>query len=340
MRKYHSIVRVLMALVIMFGVETTASAQFGGLLKKAKNAVKDKAKTEAKESGSSDSKKATPADDGSIVITHIKTSKEMGRYYPDEKKYVSARGLIYLFGNDGAVTFGDDGSSAGKVTAQGFSSRGLKQIDYNADKNWYEWNGKYFGMVSDKEGGTCASLMGEDWMKSSAPMDHMVMAFCTYGTSYNDETLGGMINGYKDQEIARAERQKKMDEARQKAATSSSSSQDSDMQFRKNGSIVGSMLVDGTVYVGGHIAGKIDADGNIYVGGHIEGKLRNNGEVLKNGHVEGTIDEDGTVRLNGHIVGGIDPRSYDVRYNGSIIGKVEPLANLYRAAVFYFFGFW
>ena len=338
MKKNHSIVRVLMALVIMFGVETTANAQLGGLLKKAKSAVKDKAKSEAKEAAASDNKKVTASEDGSIVLTHIKTNKEMGRYYPEEKKYVSARGLIYLFGDDGAVTFGDDGSSAGKVTAQGFSTRGLKQIDYNAEKNWYEWNGKYFGMVSDKEGGTSASLMGENWVKSSAPMDHMIMAFCTYGTSYNDETLGGMINGYKDQEIARVERQKKMDEARKKAAASSSSSS-ADMEFRKNGSVVGSMLADGTVYVGGRIAGKIDAEGNIYVGGHIEGLLRGN-EVLKNGHVVGTIDDDGTVRLNGHIAGGIDPRTGDIRFDGSIIGKVDPVADLKKACVYVFFKFW
>lgn len=46
MKKNQTIVRVLMALVIMFGVETTASAQFGGLLKKAKQAVKDKIDSE------------------------------------------------------------------------------------------------------------------------------------------------------------------------------------------------------------------------------------------------------------------------------------------------------
>ena len=39
--------RMLMAAVIMFGVETTASAQFGGLLKKAKSAVKDQVENKA-----------------------------------------------------------------------------------------------------------------------------------------------------------------------------------------------------------------------------------------------------------------------------------------------------
>ena len=44
--KKQVFVRMLMAAVIMFGVETTASAQFGGLLRKAKQAVKDKVDTE------------------------------------------------------------------------------------------------------------------------------------------------------------------------------------------------------------------------------------------------------------------------------------------------------
>lgn len=39
MKKHQTIVRIMMALVIMFGVETTASAQFGKLLKKAKESL-------------------------------------------------------------------------------------------------------------------------------------------------------------------------------------------------------------------------------------------------------------------------------------------------------------
>ena len=42
MKKYQVIIRMLMAMTIAFGVQTTASAQFGGLLKKAKSAVKEK----------------------------------------------------------------------------------------------------------------------------------------------------------------------------------------------------------------------------------------------------------------------------------------------------------
>ena len=47
MKQNQVIMRMLMAAVIMFGVETTASAQFGGLLKKAKSAVKDQVENKA-----------------------------------------------------------------------------------------------------------------------------------------------------------------------------------------------------------------------------------------------------------------------------------------------------
>ena len=41
-------VRIVMAMVITFGIQTTASAQLGGLVKKAKSAVKDKVENKAK----------------------------------------------------------------------------------------------------------------------------------------------------------------------------------------------------------------------------------------------------------------------------------------------------
>ena len=45
MKKNHSIVRIVMVVAIAFGVQTTASAQLGGLLNKAKKAVKEKAES-------------------------------------------------------------------------------------------------------------------------------------------------------------------------------------------------------------------------------------------------------------------------------------------------------
>ena len=47
MKKNQVIVRIVMAMVITFGVQTTANAQLGGLVNKAKKVVKDKAKEAA-----------------------------------------------------------------------------------------------------------------------------------------------------------------------------------------------------------------------------------------------------------------------------------------------------
>ena len=49
MKKNQVIVRIVMAMVITFGVQTTANAQLGGLVNKAKKAVKDKVEKKAKE---------------------------------------------------------------------------------------------------------------------------------------------------------------------------------------------------------------------------------------------------------------------------------------------------
>ena len=57
MKQKESIVRILMASVIMFGVQTTASAQFGGLKKLAKKAVSEKV-APAQESSSTSSNDA------------------------------------------------------------------------------------------------------------------------------------------------------------------------------------------------------------------------------------------------------------------------------------------
>ncbi|MDY6248377.1 MAG: hypothetical protein SPL55_02960 [Prevotella sp.] len=49
MKKYQTIVRIVMAVAIAFGVQTTANAQLGGLVNKAKKAVKEKVEKKTKE---------------------------------------------------------------------------------------------------------------------------------------------------------------------------------------------------------------------------------------------------------------------------------------------------
>ena len=53
MKTRQSIVRILMALTIVCGTATPASAQFGGLLKKAKSVVKEKVTGEEEKSNGS-----------------------------------------------------------------------------------------------------------------------------------------------------------------------------------------------------------------------------------------------------------------------------------------------
>ena len=165
--KNQVIGRILMAAVIMFGVETTASAQFGGLLKKAKQAVKEKVQSDNSSSPSSDnsgysgsavrnargeskamqvnrensalkgmeerSKKAEKEANanGGITIKHKERGIMMGTYYPNERKWVRSDGSYVIIAEDGTAKW-DDGQAAGKITAKGFSTNGIPQMNYNA----------------------------------------------------------------------------------------------------------------------------------------------------------------------------------------------------------------
>ena len=82
MKTNHSIVKVLVMLTIAFGVQTTANAQFGGLLKKAKQAVK--AKNDTKESEVKgkilDRKSQGVPESGEVTIKERKSGKVIGVY--------------------------------------------------------------------------------------------------------------------------------------------------------------------------------------------------------------------------------------------------------------------
>lgn len=363
MKKNQTIVRVMMALIIMFGIETSASAQFGGLLKKAKQAVKDKTSADerqenqvseeistrkqqnvVKTTAKSTEKvlaKVAPGEPGEVTIKVRKTGKVLGTYDRAACKLTTAGGKAYLFQTDGTVTDAG-GTKLGSIDGQTFTTPRGEQLRCDEIGIMFV-DKKNVGAVSNPK----LAILGDGtFVDVSDKMNPVVLGYFVFGILHSNKQLVSIKEGYEaatmtenptDEEFY-AQATKEI-EKRHGSNSSGSSSGGKEMSFRKNGSIVGRMLADGTVYVGGSIAGKIDADNNIYVGGHIEGFIRGN-EVLKNGHVVGTIDDDGTVRLNGHIVGGIDSRTGDVRFNGSIVGRVEPVANLKKAAVFYFFQFW
>jgi len=355
MKTNQIIIRAMLALVVMFGVETTASAQFGGLLNKAKKAVEKKTEKESpKETSRSATTVATttsskpaekvlaklgPDEPGEVTIKVRKTGKVLGTYDRAACKLTTAGGKIYMFQTDGTVTDGE-GTKVGSIDGQTFTTPRGEQLRCDEIGIMFV-DKKNVGSVQNQK----MAILGDGtFIDASEKMNPVVLNYFVFAILHSNKQLVNIKDGYEaatmtynptDEEFyAQATK-----EIEKRHGSSSSGGKGGDMSFRKNGSIVGSMLADGTVYVGGSIKGKIDGDGNIYVGGHIEGLIRGN-EVLKNGHVVGTIDDDGTVRLNGSIVGGIDSRTGDIRFNGSIIGRVEPVADLKKAAVYVFFKFW
>jgi len=354
MKTRQSIVRILMAAVIMCGTATTANAQFGGLLKKAKQAVvKDQPKKETveKEETATTAKRETtttkpkekvmaelgPGEPGVVTIKARKSGKVLGTY-DRETCTLTAGNKTFMFNTDGTVTYGD-GTKVGSIDGQTFTTPRGEQL--KCDEIGIIFVDKQnVGAVSNPK----MAILGDgSFIDVSDKMNPVVLGYFIFAILHNNKQLVDIKQGYQAATMTEnptdEEFYAQLNKEAAKRFGSNSSSASGDMQLRKGGSIVGSILANGTVYVGGRVAGKIDGDGNIYVGGHIEGGIRNN-EVLKNGHVVGTIDSDGTVRLNGSIVGGIDSRTGDVRKNGSIIGRCEPLTDVKKAAVFYFFGFY
>ena len=369
MRTKQSIVRILMAAVIMCGTATTASAQFGalkGLANKAKKAMtkeqpqKEK-ETVEKEETVTTMKRETPTakrevpttkpkekvmaelgpgEPGVVTIKARKTGKVLGTYDREACK-LTAGNKTFVFHADGTVTYGN-GTKIGSIDGQTFTTPRGEQL--KCDEIGIIFVDKQnVGAVSNPK----MAILGDgSFIDVSDKMNPVVLGYFIFAIMHNNKQLVDIKKGYQaatmtenptDEEFY-AQLNKEAEKRFASSSSSGSSTAGGDMQLRKGGSIVGSILANGTVYVGGHIAGKIDRDGNIYVGGHIEGSIRNN-EILKNGHVIGTVDSDGTVRLDGHIVGGIDSRTGEVRKNGSIIGRAEPLTDMKKAAVFYFFGF-
>jgi len=218
MKKNHFIVRILMVTVVAFGVQTTASAQFGNLLKKAKKAVKEKvignSESESTETTTSSgyspavknargekygqesgrNKTATQSQkkgltaDGGVSITDMKYKRKLGTYYPNERKYVNGRGDVLLIAEDGTAKW-DDGTACGKFTDKGFSTKGIKWMEYNAAVDQYQHNGVKVGEIRDEKGYNVVTLFNKDWMETSYPVDHQILAFITYGMSFNDEIL-------------------------------------------------------------------------------------------------------------------------------------------------------
>jgi hypothetical protein len=217
----QGVVRLLMALVITFGVANTANAQLGGLLNKAKKAVKEKvAGKESSESKAAATQKTNPTlqameerskkaekeanANGGITIKHKERGIMMGTYYPTERKWVRSDGSYIIIAEDGTAKW-DDGQAAGKVTDKGFSTRGIPQMDYNAEADAFTLpDGTLVGTVRDEDEGTLITYLGKDWMQTSAPVDHKIIGYLTLGMGMNLESIKSQIKNNEDQEVAAA----------------------------------------------------------------------------------------------------------------------------------------
>lgn len=328
--------KMMMTLVIAFGVQTTASAQFGGLLKKAKQAVEKKVTSTPTTTTSSptSAQQATVDANGGITIKHKQYGNLLGTYYPAERKFVTGNGLSYIIAEDGSVKSGIDGSEAGKITDKGFSTSRISWMEYNSGADQYQLEGYKIGEIKDQGGVNIVTLYGKDWMVTSAPIDHQVLAYLTYGVSYSSEQLKEIREANESRERALAQRAKASAQQQSSGSGSSSGSTSTKMksgdrwelrnneQIYLNGSFVATVKSDGRICDRtGYPLGELKSDGSFKSNRYNNGSVTNSGDIKNNiGYPIGKMKSDGSLWEN----------------NGPCIGNISSGANRYIAAYAFF----
>ncbi|MBQ9230979.1 MAG: polymer-forming cytoskeletal protein [Prevotella sp.] len=339
--------KTVLALLIAFGVQATASAQFGNVLNRAKysarskveskidqaidNAIDkgiDKATDAAKEQFDPNKAKNTTSD-GGIQVLYGSDNFLVGTYYPDTKVFkIDGNDITYTFQDDGAV-MGQDGKQKGLIKDGNVSSGKIYNILVQDNGDAY-WNNGKIGSVSD-DGQVV--LFDSNIAHATQPMDKRILAFCVYGVLYKTGKMQELQKNYQEGGVGGYTM------TRTTVTTSGGNSSSGEAVLYKGGSIFGKLKNDGTVIINGSNKGQIRSNGSIYVGGSNVGTLRSNGDVLKSGSIIGNIDSNGNVRIKGSIVGKVESNG-DVRKSGSIIGKAKNMTNLRHVAIIYFFGFY
>lgn len=271
-------------------------------------------------------------------MTLCKTKALLGRYFPQERKYVAADGNTYFFADDGSVTL--NGQTAGYTNATGLSTSSIAKLDYNAKSTTYDLKGKMIGNLYDNDNATWVSLMGERWAATSSPMDHQVLAYCTYGLHFDSKMLQEMIDGHKAKVMAQAEARTREIEAENQAKAAARQNAGSGGEITRNGSVVFTVAKSGEVYKGSTMVGKI-ADGKIIVGGSVVGAYDPDSKIYRNGSCIGSLDGWGNVQLarnGGWDASGYSIRSGDVSRNGQTLYESSNVSNL-KLAIICVFGF-
>lgn len=356
MKQNHFIVKALTALVIAFGVQTTASAQFGNIVNRAKWSAKSKVESKIDNAVDKAIDNATDkAEDAVKGEVNKQTTNEVtnneegisvwygndnilcGTYYPGRKQYElvtkhkdgprEGKPITYTFKDDGAI-MGDDGNQKGEIKGNMVSSGNVYNMEVKSN-GIVMWDGEELGEINETGN---VRLFNSAIARTSAPMDPKVLAFCVYGVLYKTDKLRE-LRKEKDNPLGGYTM------TRTTVTKPSSSSSNGETVLYKGGSIVGKLRTDGTVFVGGSNKGQIRSNGSIYVGGSNVGTLRPNGDVLRAGTIIGRIEDNGNIRIKGSIVGKVEANG-DIRKGGSIVGKAKNMTNLRHVAIFYFFGFY
>ena len=355
MKQNQVIVKALTALVIAFGVQTTASAQLGNLVSRAKwqakskveskvdNAVDnaiDKAAEKAEDAVKGEvSRQVAPEttnEEGGISVWYGSDNTLCGTYYPGRKQYElvtkhkdgprEGKPITYTFQDDGAI-MGDDGKQKGEIKGNMVSSGNVYNMEVKSN-GIVMWDGEELGEINETGN---VRLFNSAIARTSEPMDPKILAFCVYGVLYKTDKLRELRKD-KDNPLSGYTMTRT-------TVTKPSSSSNGETVLYKGGSIVGKLRTDGTVFVGGTNKGQIRSNGSIYVGGSNVGTLRPNGDVLRAGTIIGRIEDNGNIRIKGSIVGKVEANG-DIRKGGSIVGKAKNMTNLRHVAIFYFFGFY
>lgn len=205
MKTKNTMMKALMALAIAFGVQTTASAQFGNIVNRAKWSARSKVESRidnAVDKGIDkgldtvqeqfDPNKAKSPSDGGIQVLYGKDNYLVGTYYPDGKIFkINSNDNTYTFKDDGAV-IGQDGKQKGLIKDGNVSSGKIYNILVTDNGEAY-WNNGKIGSVSD-DGKVV--LFDENIAHATQPMDKRILAFCVYGVLFKTEKMQELQKNY------------------------------------------------------------------------------------------------------------------------------------------------
>lgn len=340
--KKVTIIKTLVVAALLLGGTGSASAQFGSLVNKAKNAAKREAKKQVDETKNAVKKEAEDAVNEQVAevkgieVLYGSDNTLVGTYYPKRQEFElvtihkdgpnEGKHITYTFQDDGAI-MGDDGSQKGEIKGDMVSSGNVYNMEVKSDGK-VMWEGEELGEIYEDGN---VRLFNSAIARTSAPMDRKILAFCVYGVLYKADKLRELRKN-KDSSVT-------ITRTVVTTPSGGGSSSSNETILYKGGSIIGKLRADGTVFVGGSNKGQIRPNGSIYVGGSNVGTLRDNGNVLYKGSIIGRIESNGDIRIKGSIVGKVEANG-NIRKGGSIVGKAKNMMNLRHVAIFYFFNFY